>query len=772
MAQFEFKCPLCGQSIKADDAYRGQVAECPHCEKGIVIPRSKPKLGIRRNVGVSQSFTQTHLTGGYDGEHIAIPRRFQQTPELAQQEQVCHGQTSKSKQQSRVNAQIPPKRRYGVMRKVVSILCAILCIAFVASVASYCGYRYFGDLPRLDRGITCYKSKAYAKAINLLLPLAKKGYAKAQLYVGDCYANGNGVFIDTEESVKWYRAAADQELPVAQYRMFKCCSDGIGIEQNQKNAAKWCRKAADAGLVEAMFDMGLLYVNGIGVEVNAKSAFKWFRKGAERDYPPALYQLGACYKFGYGVEKDEDEASKWQNKAVTQWRTNAKAGDITAMIRLANLYKNGDVVELDKEEAVNWYRKAAELGDATAQLQLALCYRKGEGVEEDNEEAAKWMLKSAEQGKDRESQWAMGIFYRDGIGVENDVTEAVKWFERSAKRGFLPAKYALAMCYLQGEGTRQDTEKGEALLEEAANEGDKIAKKELGRIRSERAENERRLAKENAEKVRKIKKLSDIENEIEERRERINNILKGKMKDDWFGFDAGKITMTDAAVSVVEEQPLKKASVKLSENDLMDSIDVALLAAQKDIDRLEERLKDFARVKNVYDTKELESRKEKCTPCSSTGFIDCARCKGSGTIVANAREACPICGDGERKGYVKRRAKCDRCGGTGQITTRCKKCGGRGKVWVSHGSARFDTKETCGDCGGSGKSYPQSCPNCSGYNGEVEVWQPCNRCHGTGEVSRSNGEPCPNCAGKGKYKCDRCGGRGFTYRPKYSPSKD
>lgn len=39
MGQLEFKCPQCGQNIEANDALRGQVAECPSCGKGIVIPR-------------------------------------------------------------------------------------------------------------------------------------------------------------------------------------------------------------------------------------------------------------------------------------------------------------------------------------------------------------------------------------------------------------------------------------------------------------------------------------------------------------------------------------------------------------------------------------------------------------------------------------------------------------------------------------------------------------------------------------------------------------
>ena len=35
----EFKCPQCGKPVTADDSYRGKVVECPHCERGIVVPK-------------------------------------------------------------------------------------------------------------------------------------------------------------------------------------------------------------------------------------------------------------------------------------------------------------------------------------------------------------------------------------------------------------------------------------------------------------------------------------------------------------------------------------------------------------------------------------------------------------------------------------------------------------------------------------------------------------------------------------------------------------
>ena len=60
---FEFKCPQCGQMVEADEAYRGQVAECPHCGKGIVVPRSKPKVQVEKKKRLINTQGQAHSSG-------------------------------------------------------------------------------------------------------------------------------------------------------------------------------------------------------------------------------------------------------------------------------------------------------------------------------------------------------------------------------------------------------------------------------------------------------------------------------------------------------------------------------------------------------------------------------------------------------------------------------------------------------------------------------------------------------------------------------------
>ena len=681
----------------------------------------------------------------------------------------------------------------NVMSRVFKIICTLLCIATVFGVVAYGAYLYWGDEPRLGRGVEYYENGVYDRAYSILLPLANKGYAKAQLFIGDSYFNGNGVFLDMEEAVKWYRAAAEQGLPEAQYRMCKCCLDGAGVQRDFTNAAKWCRKAAEAGLNEAMYDMGILYLGGTGVAPNAKSAVKWFRKGAERGYPMSLFMLGVCYLEGTGVEKDEDEASKLQNRAIAIWREDASNGNASSILKLARLYRDGYGVELDKEESVRWLRKGVELGNAEAQFELAMCYHNGDGVDQDQEEAAKLMIMASEMSRDPNIQYVMGRYYQEGWGVEKNPIEAVKWYERASKKGLAVAKYYLGMCYLNGEGVQKDVASAEKILEEAALDGNDDAHEKLSQIRKKREAEERRLEREKAErewevaaekavKNNKIEKIQKIEKVVEERKKRVNDILKGQVQDEvWCGFDAGKITMIDAGMSIAEEQPDNRVSKNLSDNCDMEIIDEALDTIQKEADRLEERLKEFARVKDIYDMKELESRKETCKPCAGTGAVKCARCKGKGAVVVKNKVPCPTCsannydddyddfsfhahGDSGRKGQIKKRIRCNACKGSGQIRTKCGYCRGKGRVSVQE-RGRLSMDKTCENCGGSGRGYPETCSKCHG-RGEISVWKDCQTCNGQGVVVNGSKVTCPACEGKGKIKCEHCDGRGFTLRPK------
>lgn len=104
-----------------------------------------------------------------------------------------------------------------------------------------------GCSDHLKEGIEAYKGKNFAVALKELQPLADRGNAEAQLFVGAMYDNGEGVPVDYPQAVLWYRKAAEQGNANAQYNLGMMYSNGLGVEQDGVQALKWFNLAALLG---------------------------------------------------------------------------------------------------------------------------------------------------------------------------------------------------------------------------------------------------------------------------------------------------------------------------------------------------------------------------------------------------------------------------------------------------------------------------------------------------------------------------------------------
>ncbi len=79
--------------------------------------------------------------------------------------------------------------------------------------------------------------------------------------------------------------------------------------------------------------------------------------------------------------------------------TKAELGDVEAQIKLAKIYRNGELgVSIDKGTSFKWLLRAAEAGHNDAQIQVAMAYNSGDGVERNREEYKKWLQRSSEGG--------------------------------------------------------------------------------------------------------------------------------------------------------------------------------------------------------------------------------------------------------------------------------------------------------------------------------------------------------------------------------------
>ena len=162
-------------------------------------------------------------------------------------------------------------------------------LAFVSVVAAgllaFAGEAFAGPL---EDGGAAYQRQDYAKAAQILRPLADKGVAKAQFYLGSMYLEGQGVSKNPQLGATWLRKAADQGQIDAESKLGAMYMEGQGVPEDYAEALSWSGKAADQGDANAQHTLGILYATGHGVEKDFVRAHMWFNLSAAGGNPLAV----------------------------------------------------------------------------------------------------------------------------------------------------------------------------------------------------------------------------------------------------------------------------------------------------------------------------------------------------------------------------------------------------------------------------------------------------------------------------------------------------
>ncbi|MBI3709500.1 MAG: sel1 repeat family protein [Proteobacteria bacterium] len=170
--------------------------------------------------------------------------------------------------------------------------------------------------PELAQGEAAYKSKHYAGAYLLLLPLGQQGDKRAQFLLGRMSDNGLGpIQLDPREALRWYRMAADQGYGPAQFAMAQAYAFGRGVTPSAEESLAWLRRAAENGQVRAMLSLAALYDDGRGVPKDPATAAQWVRRAAERS-ADAQRQLAQRLEEGRGIAANPQEAAVWLRRAA------------------------------------------------------------------------------------------------------------------------------------------------------------------------------------------------------------------------------------------------------------------------------------------------------------------------------------------------------------------------------------------------------------------------------------------------------------------------
>lgn len=135
--------------------------------------------------------------------------------------------------------------------------------------------------------------KDLGKAIKWYTWAAEKGLAVAAIQLGDIYYRA-GTFDKSADELEiaynWYRKAAFQGQPYAQYMTGIMLLAGQGVVPDEYEGARFIKKAAYQNAKEAQYQLGLLYLTGEGVPASDVQAYAWLRNALDcvEDAPPTI----------------------------------------------------------------------------------------------------------------------------------------------------------------------------------------------------------------------------------------------------------------------------------------------------------------------------------------------------------------------------------------------------------------------------------------------------------------------------------------------------
>ncbi len=313
------------------------------------------------------------------------------------------------------------------------------------------------------------------KAIIWYKLAARNGNLLAQKKLGTVYHYGWGVTKDLLEAVKWHSEAANQGDKDAQFDLGGMYFDGDEIKQDYSKAFNFWEKAAKSGHLQAIENLGVMFENGQGVAKDLNKAFKYYYEVANKGGRACQKKVGDMFYYGTGVVLNYSEAFEWYIKAANQYHYEAQ-------YQLAYMYFYGEGVEKNYEESFIWANKAADSGLSEAQYLVGVLYQNGYGCKKDYVHAIKWFEKAGGQGN-MPALHNLGVNYFSGLGVGINYKEAIKWFEKAATLGFSESQYNLGYMYANGFGLKKDTQFAKIWYEKAAANGNLNAMQALKDIK-------------------------------------------------------------------------------------------------------------------------------------------------------------------------------------------------------------------------------------------------------------------------------------------------
>ena len=275
---------------------------------------------------------------------------------------------------------------------------------------------------------------------------AKDGDPEAMFSLVEAYRSGIGVEHDEDKYFYWLRQMAKEGSPFALMALAQAYKTGVGTPQSNEKFFKNATKA---------------------IEV-AKKAISGHEAGQDftsEDLPRAFQLVAQAHREGIGTVKSKPQYFEYLSEAVAavnnamqleQENKPSKADDekdsLTSIVyefALAHLEGSGTVE--NRRKAFKYMKQAAEAGNMKAMLRLADFLETGIGTRKKRNEAFQWRKKAANLS-DPDGMYETAISYGTRKGTEEDASEFHRWARNAVRAGHNKAFIALGLAELHTKG--------------------------------------------------------------------------------------------------------------------------------------------------------------------------------------------------------------------------------------------------------------------------------------------------------------------------------
>jgi TPR repeat protein len=340
------------------------------------------------------------------------------------------------------------------------------------------------------------------KAVTLYEQAVAKGNARAAVKLGNYFSSLAAETGNWGKAIAYLQKAADLNDPSGLAALAEIYRKGNGVPKNIARAIELHKAAFDRGVISSATKLGDIYLED---QHDQTTALKYYDDAISAGDAYALIRAGEFYE-------NQADAAGLAKAAQLYERARIK-GYAKSYAKLGALFTSGKDAALDPMKGLMFYQQGADAGDVSSILALAYLYRDGNLVAANIGKSADYFEQAYKAGNEIALSRAAHVLIR---GSSADQIRGRKLLDLGIEMNVPGVVPVLADAYIYGLAFPVDTQKGINLLKQASAKNDLSASLRLIQIYVQGAKGIRRSPDMAESLYKKIEsELSDIQRLIE-----------------------------------------------------------------------------------------------------------------------------------------------------------------------------------------------------------------------------------------------------------------